>query len=68
MEKVDAEHVVACATADFNAFLGDALKNTQVQLPIEQQKGEDDGSIYCFGRSIEKLWVGRGIKAIINPV
>lgn len=24
MEKVDAEHVVACATADFNEFLGDA--------------------------------------------
>lgn len=24
MEKVDAEHVIACATADFNEFLGDA--------------------------------------------
>ena len=24
MQKVDAEHVVACATADFNEFLGDA--------------------------------------------
>ena len=24
MEKVDAERVIACATADFNEFLGDA--------------------------------------------